>query len=637
LVLLLQYSVDGDKMKVEEGDNEKDNRQILQDDSEDSDLEWYDTPDKEDSPQRERFPSTRPTTKAKVVMVDNSQENTNNDDRELNKPLSDQKQKLPTDKNSNDNSSKSTGIRWCIIFAVLFCLAAIISLLAVLVVWLKPKDEVPSPPPQEEPSPLPMELLPDYAVAAIQSNASSSQAKAYQWLEGHPGIAEMDDWRKEQLFALATFYYAFDGEQSWDYDDRKNWLTVATVDDECQWSGRDKVVLQCASDGRVAMLGINGDGSVNENLYYYGYYSRGGPNVDLGPPPYNRDVQPAPLANVNIFDHQNRRGRHRDLQVQTPPQHLQQRQSGNIDDDKIVLQGTMPPEIALLETLEVLMIDYTALNTTLNDLIPTTLTNLRMLRVLRLANNDVGGELPTILGNLTHLVDLSIRDNPGLRGSIPSEIGMLADMTRVDLSGNNLESSIPTELNLINTTSLLLANNSLSGTLPKLVNVTYLDLSNNSLSGPLRLNPRDYNDTERIHLGNNRFSGPIPSELGLLNTSLIYLYLGHNQLDSTIPTELGLITNLEYLDLGNNSLNGSIPSELGMLWRLRELKLGNNTLLGGGIPTELGRLTSLGRLQLEGTSLNGTIPGEVCNGYYNYYYDAEVSIDCDGSIVCPSN
>jgi hypothetical protein len=53
--------------------------------------------------------------------------------------------------------------------------------------------------------------LPGSTQKSLQ-NSSTPQWKAYNWLSNHQNITNLPEWRKKQLFALATFFYAFEGE-----------------------------------------------------------------------------------------------------------------------------------------------------------------------------------------------------------------------------------------------------------------------------------------------------------------------------------------------------------------------------------------------------------------------------------------
>ena len=61
---------------------------------------------------------------------------------------------------------------------------------------------------------------------------SSPQSQALAWLEGHQNLTNLPEWRKRQLFALATFYYSFDGPH-WPFGWSEDWLDDSKS--ECDW------------------------------------------------------------------------------------------------------------------------------------------------------------------------------------------------------------------------------------------------------------------------------------------------------------------------------------------------------------------------------------------------------------------
>ena len=140
---------------------------------------------------------------------------------------------------------------------------------------------------------------------------------------------------------------------------------------------------------------------------------------------------------------------------------------------------------------------------------------------LDLPHNQLSGELPGELGNLTNLTFLQFIGNQ-LSGEIPEELGNLTNLRYMLLYGNQLSGEIPSELG-----SLI--------------------------------------DLTELGLGSNELSGEIPAELGRL-TNLESLALADNQLSGGIPEELGNLTNLYSLYLGGNRLTGCIP------WGLREIE-----------------------------------------------------------------
>ncbi len=125
--------------------------------------------------------------------------------------------------------------------------------------------------------------------------------------------------------------------------------------------------------------------------------------------------------------------------------------------------------------------------------------------------NNLTGNIPSELGNLTNLWKLELYNNQ-LTGSIPSQLGNMTDLLGLDLTGNQLAGCIPSQLS-------------------NLTNLEYLRLSGNQLTGS------------------------IPSQLGNM-TDLWSLELTGNQLAGSIPSQLSNLTNLEAgrLDLRWNAL-----------------------------------------------------------------------------------
>ena len=198
-----------------------------------------------------------------------------------------------------------------------------------------------------------------------------------------------------------------------------------------------------------------------------------------------------------------------------------------------------------------------------------------------------------------------------LHGTIPSELGRLTKLTRLDLDSNQLTGTIPKELAyLANLEHLSLGWNQLTGTIPieltQMSNLKHLTLGVNQLTGNIPIELAQLANLEHLHLGGNPLAGKIPTELGQL-IKLRWLSLDNNQLTGDIPEELGRLTNLTYLDLFTNHLTGTIPAELRQLTKLTSLDLGTNQLTGA-IPIGLGQMTDLTYLDLRANQLTGTIP-----------------------------
>ena len=121
--------------------------------------------------------------------------------------------------------------------------------------------------------------------------------------------------------------------------------------------------------------------------------------------------------------------------------------------------------------------------------LPALLGGMDRLEVLSLDRNSLNGELPAQLGNLSSLTRLSLNRNQ-LSGSIPSELGSLSNLSIIGLANNQLSGSLPTSLgNLSGLTRLSLHDNTgLSGALPSgftgMVDLQRLAIANTGLCAP---------------------------------------------------------------------------------------------------------------------------------------------------------
>ena len=232
---------------------------------------------------------------------------------------------------------------------------------------------------------------------------------------------------------------------------------------------------------------------------------------------------------------------------------------------------------------------------------------------LVMQDNNLVGPLPAELGELSGLVQLSLRINH-ISGEIPRELGNLSNLERLHLDNNLLSGTIPKELgNLSQLRVLNLGGNSLSGEIPKelsnLSQLNYLELWSNSFTGEIPGELGNLSELMYLRIAGTPLSGEIPKELANLS-QLRDLWLPGNSLTGEIPKELGNLSQLNWLTLSRNSLTGGIPRELGNLSQLTHLWLRYNSLTGE-IPKELGNLSQLKLLTLAGNSLSGTIPPEL--------------------------
>ena len=137
---------------------------------------------------------------------------------------------------------------------------------------------------------------------------------------------------------------------------------------------------------------------------------------------------------------------------------------------------------------------------------------------IQLGSNELAGDIPEELGNLTNLGYLGAWNND-LTGGIPVALGSLTSLRVLSLWGNDLTGAIPAELgNLRNLDTLSLSRNQLSGAIPaelgRLSNLTGLNLSRNDLTGGIPAELGNLANLDRLWLSYNwGLTGPIPRGL----------------------------------------------------------------------------------------------------------------------------
>ncbi|KAG7959948.1 hypothetical protein I3843_10G095200 [Carya illinoinensis] len=160
--------------------------------------------------------------------------------------------------------------------------------------------------------------------------------------------------------------------------------------------------------------------------------------------------------------------------------------------------------------------------------------------------------------------------------------------------------------------------NKFSGHLPSymglfLPNLKKIDLSNNSLSGIIPEALGNLKLLEILSFSFNPLHSFLPnSNIGNLSLSLQRLYLHSFNIKGSIPVEIENLSSLILLDLANNELKGPIPTTLGRLHMLQASSLSTNEL-ERDIPSYLCHLKSLYTLILQRNKLFGHIPVCISN------------------------
>ncbi|CAK9168887.1 unnamed protein product [Ilex paraguariensis] len=305
-----------------------------------------------------------------------------------------------------------------------------------------------------------------------------------------------------------------------------------------------------------------------------------------------------------------------------------------LDLESNLLSGELPSEIVNnMPLLQYLYLSYNQFSSHKGntDLKPffASLVNSSNLQELELAGNSLGGEIPSIIGDLSpSLVQLHLDENL-IYGSIPPHISNLVNLTLLNLSCNLVNGSIPTQLcRMGKLERLYLSNNSLSGEIPsEFGNVPHLgllDLSKNKLSGTIPDSFANLCQLRRLLLYENMLSGTIPPSLGKC-INLEILDLSHNRISGIIPSEVARLNSLKlYLNLSNNHLHGPIPLELSKMDMVLAIDLSSNNL-SSTIPSQLGSCIALEYLNLSNNVLEGPLAGSI--GQLPYLKELDVSFN----------
>ncbi|XP_010671295.2 receptor-like protein EIX1 [Beta vulgaris subsp. vulgaris] len=248
--------------------------------------------------------------------------------------------------------------------------------------------------------------------------------------------------------------------------------------------------------------------------------------------------------------------------------------------------------------------------------IPRFFTNMSSLKFLDLSFNMFNGYIPLWLKDIIVLEFLSLRGNFFSRIEGKEVMGIIGNPCKfkgLDLSWNNvLEAKLenpPENFSKCITYDLKmldLSNNKLAGALPSwlgdLKNIRRLNTGGNGFVGLIPPSIGSLPYLEELSLFRNGLNGTIPSSLQKLS-SLEILDLSHNSLNGTVPSFLGKLHSLAHLELSNNHLKGTFPEVLGQHKTLMRISLSSNLMEGVVSDLHLANLSSLKSLDLRFNSL----------------------------------
>ena len=243
----------------------------------------------------------------------------------------------------------------------------------------------------------------------------------------------------------------------------------------------------------------------------------------------------------------------------------------------------------------------------LTGTLPGTLSNLKELQVLSLANNELSGSVPEAYSLFTKLRHLNLGGNH-FSGALPASWAGMVEMRNLMLHENQFSGSLPASWSaLTNLEEFHLYNNLFTGSLPdswsSMVNLKGLTLFNNQLSGTLPASWSAMVNLTGLNFGGNQLTGTLPGSWSSM-VSLTAVDFAGSQITGSLPASWSSLTNLEYLDFGNNQLSGSLPAGYSALTKLKRIYLYGNQL-SGDVPSEYTGLANLEELILDNNQLTG--------------------------------
>jgi Leucine-rich repeat (LRR) protein len=267
----------------------------------------------------------------------------------------------------------------------------------------------------------------------------------------------------------------------------------------------------------------------------------------------------------------------------------------------------------MLASLQELRLDDSSLPpTNLNSL---SQSNFTVLDRIDLSGNEFNSTFPYWLTSIQTVSEINLA-YCGLHGPIPKAVGNLTALADLLLYMNSLEGAIPESLGrLCNLRILSLFDNNLGGDIDKLgkamavcmKKLILIDFGSNNLYGNLSSWLGSFSSLMSIDLSYNSLTGHVPSNISHL-VRLDDLDISHNFFQGILSEEhLANLSKLSSLVMSSNPLRISVDANWMPPFQLRELKL-HSCPLESQFPRWLRTQTRMQTIDLHNTRTIGSLP-----------------------------
>ncbi|KAL5545518.1 hypothetical protein UlMin_005205 [Ulmus minor] len=200
-------------------------------------------------------------------------------------------------------------------------------------------------------------------------------------------------------------------------------------------------------------------------------------------------------------------------------------------------------------------------------------------------SGGLSGQIPPQIGDLPHLVGLTLRKNENLTGPIPPAIVKLRKLRYLVLDWNSLTGPVPDFLSQMQTlTYFTLSFNKLTGSIPSslsnLTNLEAIHLDRNQLTGSI---PESFGhfkkmDFGTIDLSRNKLVGDGSMLFGSKKTTQ-FVDLSRNLLEFDL-SKVEFSKSLTWIDLNHNKIWGKLPAGLAAFEYFQVFNVSYNSLCG---------------------------------------------------------